>query len=351
MRDSSGSRRFNPFAREAVREHARHCRPDAVTWSVATADGAALHWPCRVTRLAPGLRVLRSPAVPLYDTASGPDGPDDGALALLPRLLSTQSLQAGWPHVLVADRVVAEGPVWDGLQRLAASGAVSVHPIVVWQRSLLDRRVAPDVAAYLAQAQSPARLKRLNQKRRALEKIGPLTLEVSATVPEVEAAFDIFCGLEAEGWKGRAGTALAQDPDGKAYGAGLMAALAREGNAFALSLVQDGRTIASALLLRSGGEAVFWKTTYDEGLSRHSPGVILDLMVTEWLYAQPWFETMDTGHDDSVDPAREIWSERRPMANVVIDLKPGSFKGRAVVAFLRARQALRAWRNRRQAAK
>jgi hypothetical protein len=351
MPEAGGRRHPNPFAQEAARVFTLSRAPGASAWSAGPPEGRMIHWPCRMARLLPGLDVLMSPCVPLYDTNGGPDVADDAAEELLALLLKADGLPADWPHVLVAHRIVAEGPVWEALQRLASSGAIAMYSIVSWERSILDRRVAPDADSYVAQAHSPSRVKRLKQKCKALEKSGPLTLEVGRRAEEIQAAFEAYCALEGAGWKGAAGTALDGDPGGKAYVGGLMAALAADGLAFALTLRQNGRVIASSLFVRSGGEAVFWKTAYDESLAKHSPGVVLDLLVTEWLYAQPWFESLDTGHDDSVDPARELWSERRKMATVVIDMKPGSLKGRAVVAWLTARQRLRAWRNRRQAKK
>jgi hypothetical protein len=351
MPEASKQRTPNPFAQEMARSVSMGHAREALAWSAGLSDGRMIHWPCRTARLLPGLRVLTSPRIALYETHGGPDVADDAADKLLAILLRADGLPAGWPHVLVARRLVAEGPLWDALQRLAGSGAIAIHSIVAWERSILDRRAAPDAASYVSKALSPSRLKRLRQKRKALEKLGPLTLEAARSPEEVQEAIEVFCALEAAGWKGAAGTALARDLDGMAYVAGLMATLDAAGNAFALTLRQDGRAIASSLFVRSGGEVVFWKTAYDETLAKHSPGVILDLFVTEWLYNQPWFETLDAGHDDSVDPSREIWFGRRKMATVVIDMKPGSLKGRAVVAWLRARQAIRAWRNRRQAAK
>jgi Acetyltransferase (GNAT) domain len=351
MPEAGGQRHPNPFAQEMARAVSMGHARGTLAWSAGLPDGRTIHWPCRMSRVLPGLQVLMSPRIHLYETDGGPDVADDAADELLALLLRTDARPAEWPHILVAQRLVAEGPVWEALQRLAGSGAITLHPIVEWERSILDRRAAPDAVSYVAQTHSASRVKRLRMKRKALEKLGSLTLDVATGPEDVQEAIDTFCALEAAGWKGAAGTALARDLDGLAYVAGLMAVLEAEGNAFALTLRLDGRAIASSLFVRSRGEVVFWKTAYDETLAKHSPGVVLDLFVTEWLYAQPWFETMDTGHDDSVDPSRELWSERRKMATVVIDMKPGSLKGRVVVAWLRARQRLRAWRNRRQAAK
>jgi hypothetical protein len=348
MSDGSRQPSPNPFAQSVARNFSLRCVSDSLDWSATSGDGRrTIHWPCRVARLLPGLSVLESPLVRRYDTDGGPDVSGAAADDLLEHLLKVENLPAGSPHVLVVRNLVAEGPVWDALNRLDGEGAITLRPIVAWRRATLDRSAAPDADAYLGQAVSHARLKQLRQKRRALERLGPLSLDVALTPDAVQRALESFSRLEAAGWKGRAGTALAQDAEGMAYVRGLMAVLAQEGLAFALALSHAERVVASSLFVRAGGVVVFWKTTYDEGLAKFSPGVVLDLMATEWLYAQPWFETMDAGHDDSVDPARVVWAERRSMATVVIDLKPGSWRGRVVVGLLGLRQRLRRWKNHR----
>jgi hypothetical protein len=341
MLDAVRSTSPNPFAQFAARGFTMRHAPGAFGWSATARSGETISWPCRIKRLMPGL------AVRLVE----PEVADHAADELLALLLKPTEHPHQRPDVLIARCIPAEGPIWEALTALTQSGAISLHPIVTWDRAILDRRVAPDGEAYLRQAVSGSRLKRLRQRRKTLEKAGALSLDVAETPKAVAAAFETFCRLEAAGWKGRARTALDQDPAGKACVSGLLAALAPDRNAFALSLKQEDRVIAASLFVRSGGEVVFWKTAYDETLSKQSPGVVLDVMVTEWLYQQPWFEIMDAGHDDSVDPAREIWAERRKVATVVIDMKPGSLKGWLVVALLRARQKLRAWKNRRQPAK
>jgi hypothetical protein len=169
---------------------------------------------------------------------------------------------------------------------------------------------------------------------------------ISDDVAGTRQGFETFCALEAQGWKGREGTALQTLPADSAYVGDLLDAMAAAHMAFTGVLTVEDKPVAAGLFLRSGGEVVFWKTTYDETLSKQSPGVIFDIMLTEHFYAQPWFERLDTGSDNSVDPATLIWKQRRRMANIVIDLKPGSIKGAMTAAALKLRALLRRWKNR-----
>jgi CelD/BcsL family acetyltransferase involved in cellulose biosynthesis len=338
----------NPHALPAaVAAAARHAAGIANLFATA-ADGGSAFWPMARWTIAPGLSALRSPVVTRYDINGGPMAADCGAHALAPRLLDEIARRAG-PQVVVARSVIAEGPAWEAFAGLAAAGRISLTTLDGWERATLDRAAAPDAQSYLDAFLSASLRKQLRRKRRALEEGGALRLEIAAAPDAIPLAFDAFCDLEAAGWKGRAGTALRQDPAGLAYVSDALLAMAAEGGAFVVLLMQAERPIAAGFFLRIGGEVVFWKTTYDETLARNSPGVVFDVMLTEWLYAQPWFERLDSGHDDSVDPDTLIWKQRRRMANVVIDLRPGSWRGRAITALLRLRQLLRAWKNRRSA--
>lgn len=305
-------------------------------------------WPMKVWRVLPGLAVLRAPVWPRHDLNGAPPMPADANLnAAIRAIRQDRAL----PQVIVAHAMIAEGACWEALQAMERAGEIRVTPIISWERSLLARSAAPDAEAYLAAAMSASTRKSLRRKRRALEELGPLRLVIGWGAPDMEAGFGIFSRLETAGWKGRNGTALAQEPAGEAHVRNVLAEKAIGQGAFTAVLLAGERPVAAGLFLRDEGDVRFWKTAYDETLARSSPGVVFDLMLTEWLYAQAWFERLDAGHDDSVDPATLIWSERQLMATVVIDLAPGSLKARGVAAWLRMRQRLRLWRNRRQAAK
>ena len=239
---------------------------------------------------------------------------------------------ADWPRLVAARAVAAEGPAWDALLAMAQERRLDLHPLVRWERALLDRAAAPNAQVYCRRFLSVEQRKALRRKRRRLSEAGPLALAIHAAPEETSAALETFCRIEAQGWKGRAGTALAQDPAGRAYVADVLSTMAASDQAFVAVLLAGDAPVAAGLFLRAGGEVFFWKTCYDESLARRSPGVIFDLMLTEWLYDQPWFERLDAGHDDSVDPGSMIWGQRRPMADLLIDLAPGSLRGRTALA-------------------
>jgi len=330
----------NPHALAPAAGASLRHRPGAVM-AAATAGDAAAAWPLRLGRIWPGLPALCAPRHPVLDLNGGPQVADEAAAALVRQLLDAERWPKSWPRLIAARAIGAQGPAWDALAALAEDGLIGLHRTASWERSLLERAAAPDAAAYLERFVSGGERKALRRKRRRLEEEGGLTLTIHHAPDGIAAALEIFCGLESAGWKGRNGTALAQDAAGRAYVADVLASMGEAGSALAAVLCAGAEPIAAGLFLRAGGEAVFWKTAYDERRARHSPGVVFDVMLTEWLYDQPWFERLDAGHDDSVDPATLLWGQRRPMADVLIDLRPGSLRGRLALAGAGLRRRLR----------
>jgi CelD/BcsL family acetyltransferase involved in cellulose biosynthesis len=113
------------------------------------------------------------------------------------------------------------------------------------------------------------------RRRRKLEEKGLVQVERVEGGLELEARLEEGFALEASGWKGRRGTAMAQD----ARTRGFYSELAREaGYAGRLALYYlrlDGRAVAFQYALEYGGRYFLLKPGYDESLSDCSPGQLL----------------------------------------------------------------------------
>jgi hypothetical protein len=121
------------------------------------------------------------------------------------------------------------------------------------------------------------RRKDLSRRRRRLAELGRLETRSFTEGEGLRRAVEDFLALEARGWKGAGGTALACRPNTASY---LRAVFADTGGpvvtcrADVLSL--GDHPIAISLALVSGGTAYMYKTAYDETLRRHAPGVLLE---------------------------------------------------------------------------
>lgn len=130
-----------------------------------------------------------------------------------------------------------------------------------------------DIKTLLPQALSTKHVKELGRVHRRLAEMGELTY-VSTRLPEqIHLAVERFIALEASGWKGRRGTAVACDPATEIFVRTMMRRLSHEAKCRLDSLEIDGKPIAMGIVLVSGKQAFLWKIAYDEAYSHFSPGV------------------------------------------------------------------------------
>jgi CelD/BcsL family acetyltransferase involved in cellulose biosynthesis len=112
----------------------------------------------------------------------------------------------------------------------------------------------------------------LRRRRRALEALGTVRVErCSDSVELVEAGIE----LELRGWKGRAGTAMAQDIDTCGFYTDLARVFGTQGRLALWALYLDERLIAFQFGLEHRGSYALLKPAYDESLARYSPGQLL----------------------------------------------------------------------------
>ncbi len=165
-------------------------------------------------------------------------------------------------------------------------------------------------------ALSPTRRRTLERKQRRLAETGRLEFIVLPPEGDVRAWIDLFLRLEAEGWKGRAGTALAcYEADRRFFTAAAVAAFER-GRLLAHGLFLDGRPLALRCSFRAGAGSFAFKTTYDEGFRRFSPGVLLELDNLRRLGGQSAVRWMDscTAADNFV--VNGLWDDRRALRSL-----------------------------------
>jgi len=89
------------------------------------------------------------------------------------------------------------------------------------------------------------------------------------------ATLDRFLALEAAGWKGRSGTAIARDPRLLAFYRELVAGFAARGRLEWHTLEIGGAPVAMHLAVRAGRALVLLKIAYDERFARLGPGNLL----------------------------------------------------------------------------
>lgn len=312
----------NPFMSPAAVKAARVVTgdDDLVVLSARdeTAQGRRLIglWVLRRTRdmWSLGVEVLQTPAVPKYECHSAPVLDRDHADMALAALVGHLRNEGDLPRIIRATS-------WPVALNKALPPAVHATLAEQWQRAVLSADVAADCENQLKASMGSAYKKRMAQER-ALHRAGEVEI-VSLRKAHAVAAFPEFLKLEQAGWKGRAGSALADLPREAAYMRGNIEAFA-DADQLSIDVIRlDGSAIAMGLVVEAGSSSTFWKTAFDERFSRFSPGILLDMAVTRRLFSEGR-PLLDSGMMEFTDPGTQIWAGRTVLTRVNLDLGSGA---------------------------
>jgi CelD/BcsL family acetyltransferase involved in cellulose biosynthesis len=186
--------------------------------------------------------------------------------------------QALWGHLrdrlrwdaLVLRDVPRHGPTSTAVEELARRDG---HPVGRWE-SLVTPYLALGAEPREKQVSSKF-LGNLRRRMRRLEEQGAVSVRRVDGGDGVEPFLEAFFRLEAAGWKGQRGTAIAADPATLAFYRGLARAAAAGGWLALHALELDGRPVAMHFGLRYRGVHSLPKPAYEEGLGACSPGQLL----------------------------------------------------------------------------
>jgi CelD/BcsL family acetyltransferase involved in cellulose biosynthesis len=278
--------------------------PDARLRVLVARDGAG-----RPAGMAPlvasrrrGLTVLSAPAndhSPRVEWVLGAD-PAGAVSALWAHLRD----RVRW-DVLVLRDVPRAGPT---SLHLEAAARADRHRTGRWES--LRTPYLPLGGAPREERLSAKFLANLRRRLRRLSEAGAIAYHRVGGGEEVDAFLDRFFALEAAGWKGRRGTAIALEPGTTAFYRGLVRAGGQEGWLALRALELDGRPVAMHLGLHYRGVYSLLKPAYDEALGACSPGHLLFREVLAECEASGLTELDFLGPDM---PWKQDWApEERP---------------------------------------
>lgn len=136
--------------------------------------------------------------------------------------------------------------------------------------------------------------RRLRRKERRLCERGRVDHLALRPEDDVERWIDEFLQIEASGWKGSGGTALAHSESGRVYFRQIARSAFRRGRLLMLGVNFDGRPIARRCAFVAGEGSFAFKTAYDEDFADYSPGAMLELDNIRQLRALPAIRWMDS---------------------------------------------------------
>ncbi len=213
-----------------------------------------------------------------------------------------------------------DGPVYKHLQ-----GALEAHN---WtQQTTIEEDRAFQKSGPEGQSEFEALKKRSSWKeaakrRRRLEKQGSLSFSLLNDPERIAAGLEDFLKLEAEGWKGKQGTALLSRTTDAAFTREMVTKLSQKSGACIGQLRLNDKLIATNILLREQGRYFGWKTTFDESLAKFSPGQILIYDSTQALLEDPDFSGADSLSTPHNQMANKAWPARFSYATLLIGKGP-----------------------------
>ena len=219
----------------------------------------------------------------------------------------------------------------------AIDGAVELSG---FERPVLRRQADGD---YLGERVKGKHRREFRRLARGLEEElgGPLELVDRSSEDE---AVEGFLKLEASGWKGRDGTALASVPAHADFFRDVARRFRRRDAFELLTLEAGGRTAAARCSLLAGGVGFCFKIAYDEDLSRYSPGRELELRVIDRFHEDPGMRWLDSCAQPGSQVFERLWPDRRRL--VTVACTGGGAGARALRAALSGAAALRRQRER-----
>jgi CelD/BcsL family acetyltransferase involved in cellulose biosynthesis len=194
-----------------------------------------------------------------------------------------------------------------------------------------------DADELLQDALSAKKLKELRRQRHRLAEHGAVKFEVARSPRDTAVAIETFLTLEASGWKGRRGTALAQVAGDAAFIRRATKALAETAHCEIVTLLAGDTPVASGIVLRHQSRAFFFKLGVDERFAKYSPGVQLTVELTRRLCADPNIASADSTASPDHPMINPIWRGRLAIGDVLIPLRPRDPVVSAIHAALVAR--------------
>ncbi len=229
---------------------------------------------------------------------------------------------AAWARTLLhVPRLTEGGPLHHALVDVARVRGGEPETVHREERALLESSLSP--ADYWDAAVRPKKRKELRRQANRLAEQGEVRLRRWEAGEAIDTWIDAFLDLEARGWKGRAGSALASHTDTQAWFRAILVGAADAGRLDMRTLDLDDRPLAMLINFLSPPGGFSFKTAFDEDYSRFSPGVLLQQANLD-LLDDPTIDWVDSCAAPGHPMIDSVWRERRALVWINVPLSaPG----------------------------
>jgi CelD/BcsL family acetyltransferase involved in cellulose biosynthesis len=171
-------------------------------------------------------------------------------------------------------------------------------------------------------------LRRWQARLATAGKLAPVRL---APGDDIGAWTEQFIRLEASGWKGKAGSAIACRDDDRRFFTAVIAEAHRRGRLLFTGLDLDGKPLARHSMIVGGEGAFTFKIAYDEAHASSSPGIVAEADNVRQFLENPGPRWVDSNTSRENTSYGRVWKDRRTVQRVAVGL---SGAGRAAIAAL-----------------
>ncbi len=236
---------------------------------------------------------------------------------------------APWARTLVhLPRLVENGPLHRALADVARMRGGEAEVVHREERALLESDLSPE--DYWDGAVRAKKRKELRRQANRLAEQGAVQFRRWKPDEAIEPWIDAFLDLEAGGWKGRAGSALASHSDTQAWFRAILTAAGEAGRLDMRALDLGGRPLAMLVNFLSPPGGFSFKTAFDEDYARFSPGVLLQQANLD-LLDDPHIAWVDSCAAPGHPMIDSVWRERRALVWVNVPLSAAADRFRFAV--------------------
>ncbi|WP_148276641.1 GNAT family N-acetyltransferase [Sphingobium sp. SYK-6] len=244
------------------------------------------------------------------------------------RLLLAQLDAAPWSGPLLHLRALdPDGAAATALRLVCAREGRRCEELNRHERALLRSEAgAQDYWTVNVRAKKRKELRRLQSR---LAEMGTIVHRHLTSGDALEAWIDDFLQLEARGWKGAEGTALASCAEDALFLREICRNAHAAGMLDMLRIDCDGRPIAMLVNFVGPQGGFSFKIAIDPDFARYSPGVLIEqdnLARVLDDHVTPWMDSCAAPDHPMID---SLWGERRAIAQYRIGLRKGGLAGLA----------------------
>lgn len=225
------------------------------------------------------------------------------------------------PNVLHFPLQTVAGPIHQALIDLIRRDLRSIFVRESFNRALMKPWKGPNTEEacqdYLLRSLGGHHFRELRRQRRRLTEAGELEYRSLETAAEVPIWTEWFLQLEAAGWKGREGTALASHPETLRFAHDMIHSGFEQGRVQMVGLFQRGEPIALKLNLISSSGGFSYKIAYNEEFAKLSPGVQLEVDHVRQFQGtgREWIDSCAVADHSMIN---RLWADRRTIQDVLI---------------------------------